>query len=390
MRRLKTMLAFKIAIRFLTHGRTQTILILIGIAIAIGIQIFVGLLIDSLQRTLVDRTIGNSPHITISSSTDVSTIRRWKQIVYEVEQTQQIKAFSPSATANAFVEKGNSILPVLVRGFHFSTADQIYNISNAIYDGKEYSSRREVLVGRELGEELELGVGDKIVLSIPRGGTVTLTVSGFYDLGVASINKAWLFTYLDTAQEIFDFGNRVTSIEMTVEDLFQADIVASQLEQQLNSNDIVIENWKDQNEELLSGLEGQRISSAIIQIVIIASVVITIASVLAINVLQKSPEIGILKAMGINDFNASLIFLYEGFLLGLVGSLAGLVLGVGLLYAFVTFTTSPEGVALIDLYFDYLFIVRSWLIALIAATLAGVIPARKSLKLNPIDVIREG
>jgi len=177
---------------------------------------------------------------------------------------------------------------------------------------------------------------------------------------------------------------------MTVEDVFQADTVASQLEQKLNNDEVVIENWKELNEELLSGLEGQRISSAIIQIVIIASVVIAIASVLAISVLQKSPEIGILKAMGINDFNASLIFLYEGFLLGLVGSLAGLVLGVSLLYAFVFFTTSPDGTTLIDLYLDYGFIVRSWLIALTASTVAGVIPARKSLKLNPIDVIREG
>ena len=117
---------------------------------------------------------------------------------------------------------------------------------------------------------------------------------------------------------------------------------------------------------------------------------IAIASVLAISVLQKSPEIGILKAMGINDFNASLIFIYQGFLLGIVGSFAGLVLGIGLLYAFLTFTTSPGGVPLVDLYFDYGFVVRSWLIALIASTLAGVIPARKSLKLNPIDVIRGG
>jgi len=384
------MLAFKIAVRFLTHGRTQSILILVGIAIAISIQIFVGLLIDSLQRTIVDRTIGNSPHITISSATDISTIRRWQQIVYEAEQTEQVGALAPSATGNAFVEKGNSNLPVLVRGFPFSAADQIYDIGNAIYDGKEYSSRMEVLIGRELREELELDVGDKIVLSIPRSGKVTLTVSGFYDLGVASINKAWLFTYLDTAQEIFDFGDRITSIEMTVDDVFQADTVARRLEQKLDNNDIVIENWKEQNEELLSGLEGQRISSAIIQIVIIASVVIAIASVLAISVLQKSPEIGILKAMGINDFNASLIFIYQGFLLGIVGSFAGLVLGIGLLYAFLTFTTSPGGVPLVDLYFDYGFVVRSWLIALIASTLAGVIPARKSLKLNPIDVIRGG
>jgi len=381
-------LAFKIALRFLTHGRSQSILILVGIAIAISIQIFVGLLIDSLQRTIVDRTIGNSPHITISSATDVSTIRRWQQIVSEVENNKQVKAFSPSATGNAFVEKDNSNLPVLVRGFPFSAADQIYNIGDAIYDGTEYSSRREVLIGHELRKELELKVGDKLILSLPRGGKVTLTVSGFYDLGVASINKSWLFTYLGTAQEIFDFGDRVTSIEMAVKDVFQADAVAGQLEKTLNNNDIVIENWKDQNEELLSGLEGQKISSAIIQIVIIASVVIAIASVLAISVLQKSPEIGILKAMGINDFNASLIFIYEGFLLGLVGSLAGLGLGIGLLYAFLTFTASPEGAPIVDLYFNYGFVVRSWLIALIAATLAGVIPARKSLKLNPIDVIR--
>jgi len=303
---------------------------------------------------------------------------------------KQIKAFAPSATANASVLKENSTLPALVRGFLLSAADQIYSISNAIYDGEEYSSRREVLIGREMREDLELDVGDKILLSIPGGGTVTFTVSGFYDIGVASINKTWIFTHLDTAQEIFNFGDRVTSIEITVEDVFQADIIASKLEQQLNNSNIVIENWKDQNEELLSGLEGQRISSAIIQIVIIASVVIAIASVLAISVLQKSSEIGILKAMGINDFNAGLIFLYEGFLLGLVGSLAGLMLGFGMLYAFLTFTTSPEGTTLIDLYFDYGFMVRSWLIALIAATLAGVIPARRSLKLNPVDVIREG
>jgi lipoprotein-releasing system permease protein len=384
------MLALRIAVRFLTHGRTQTILILIGITIAIAIQIYVGLLIGSLQRTLVDRTLGDSPHITISSDEDVSTIRRWQQVVHEVEQMKQIKAFSLSATGNAFVKTENSALPVVLRGFPFAAADGVYNFSTAIYEGERYNSRRDVLIGRDLREELEIEVGDKMVLSIPGDGVTTLNVSGFYDLGVASINKTWILTYLDTAQAIFDYGDRVTSIEMTVEDIFQADIIADKLEQRLNNSDIIIENWKEQNEELLSGLEGQRISSSIIQIVIVASVVIAIASVLAISVMQKSREIGILKAMGIDDFNASLIFLYEGFILGFVGSLAGLLFGIGLIFVFIYFTTSPEGVTLIDLYLDYGFILRSWFIALIAATLAGAIPARKSLKLNPIDVIREG
>ena len=291
------------------------------------------------------------------------------------------------------MEKGNSNLPVLVRGFPFSAADQIYDIANAIYDGQEYTSRREVLVGRELSEELELAVGDKLVLSVPRSGTVALTVSGFYDLGVASINKSWLFTYLDTAQEIFDFGGRITSIEMTVKDVFQADTVASQLEQKIDNSEVVVENWKEQNEELLSGLEGQRISSAIIQIVIIASVVIAIASVLAISVLQKSPEIGILKAIGASPGDIRLMFMAEASLIGLLGGIAGTIagwlLGLGLnrgIIAYLQWQDIPMT--------GTFFVVTGWLVALalvfavLVGLLAGLYPAARAARLDPLAALR--
>ena len=131
-------------------------------------------------------------------------------------------------------------------------------------------------------------------------------------------------------------------------------------------------------------------SSIIIQAVIILSVVIAISSVLAITVLQKSREIGILKAMGIKDLQASLIFIYQGLLVGLLGSTLGIMLGLGLLYSFNTFTIRPDGSSLVDLYIDYNFIVRSWLIALLASTVAGILPARRSQQLTPVEVIREG
>ena len=384
------MLSFKVAVRFLKSGRTQTVLIVIGIAIAISIQIFVGLLISSLQKSLVDRTIGNSPQITVASSTDIITIRDWEGLVEGIEQLGLTRATSVSASANAFVKNGSSNLPILMRGFNFDSADRIYNIADSIYEGRPYQSRREVLVGRELGEELEANVGDKLAVVLPNGSVSTFTISGFYDLGVASINKTWVITNLQTAQRLFDFGNRVTSIEMTVDDVFEADVIADTIEKALDNDDVKIENWKELNEDLLSGLNGQRTSSTIIQAVIILSVVIAISSVLAISVLQKSRQIGILKAMGIKDVAASLIFIYQGFLIGLVGSVLGVMLGLGLLYAFNAFTANPDGSALIDLYIEYDFILRSWFIALLASTLAGVIPARKSLRLNPIEVIREG
>jgi len=384
------MLSFRIAIRFLRSGRTQTVLIVLGIAIAISIQVFVGLLISSLQQSLVNSTIGNSPHITISSATDVSTIRDWEGLQKQIEELDVTRAVSATASANAFIVDGDSSLPVLARGFAFDNANQIYNIGSSIYEGRPYQSSREVIIGRDLQEELGADVGDKLTVTLPDGTESIFTISGFYDLGIASINKTWIISNLQTAQKVFGFNGRITSLEMTVDDVFQADVIAAQINDYLADEDIKVENWKELNDDLLSGLDGQRISSNIIQAVIILSVVIAIASVLAISVLQKSRQIGILKAMGIKDLAASLIFIYQGFLVGLIGSVLGITLGLGLLYAFNTFTTNPDGTALIDLYIEYDFIIRSWLIAVLASTLAGVIPARKSLRLNPIEVIREG
>ena len=121
------MLSIKIAIRFLKTGGAQNLLIIVGIAIAISIQIFVGLLIGSLQKTLVDRTIGNSPQITILSSTDISTMRDWEILVKEIGEIDQIKAVAVSATANAFIEDGNRNRPIIVRGYNFDSPMVIRN-----------------------------------------------------------------------------------------------------------------------------------------------------------------------------------------------------------------------------------------------------------------------
>jgi lipoprotein-releasing system permease protein len=127
-----------------------------------------------------------------------------------------------------------------------------------------------------------------------------------------------------------------------------------------------------------------------IQIFIVVSVVIAIAAILAITVFQKSRQLGILKAMGIKDSSASLIFIYEGLLIGIIGSIAGIALGLFLLYGFSIGTSQSGSQSLIDLYIDYKFIAISWVIAVAAAVIAALIPARRSLRLNPIEVIREG
>lgn len=151
-----------------------------------------------------------------------------------------------------------------------------------------------------------------------------------------------------------------------------------------------VENWKDLNASLLSGLNGQSISSLMIQVFVLVSVVLGIASVLAISVAQKSRQLGILKAMGIRDRIASLIFLLQGFILGIFGAILGVGFGLGLAVAFTKFALNPDGTPVIDLFIDPQFIAISALVALAAATLAALIPARSSSRLEPIEVIRNG
>lgn len=105
----------------------------------------------------------------------------------------------------------------------------------------------------------------------------------------------------------------------------------------------VVTNWKAENAALLSGLSGQTALSLMIQVFVLISVVLGIASVLAISVVQKSRQIGILKAKGMHNPKASLVFLFQGFLLGVLGAIAGVGLGIGLSWSFATFVTNPDG-----------------------------------------------
>ncbi|WP_326511484.1 ABC transporter permease [Clostridium intestinale] len=382
-------ISFKIALRFLKSTKGQTALIALGIAVGVSVQIFIGSLIQGLQKSLIDKTVGNSSQITLSSDTSDRLISDYDSIVDNIKESDsRIKDVSVVSDSPALIKTDLKTYSVLVRGMNIDDSDKIYDLKDSIYEGKVPNNKFETLVGKDLKDELNLNLNDKIDLITNSGDVKTLIVTGFYDLKVASINKAWLITDLSSAKELFSTGDKITGIEMQVTDVFKADEIATVIGSDISRSDIKVDNWKDQNASLLSGLNGQSISSYMIQVFVMVSVILGIASVLIITVVQKSKQIGILKAMGIKDRQSSLIFLFEGFLLGLMGAILGVALGLGLSFIFTKFALNPDGTPVVELYINYNFIIISAVIALIASTLAALIPARGSSKLNPIEVIR--
>lgn len=382
-------LAFSIARRFLTSSKMQTVLIALGIAIGVSVQVFIGTLIMGLQASLLDTTIGSSSHITVKPEKDTDRIADYDKLITKIQKTDStIKNISAAADASGFIKTSDNTYPVLARGFEFPAADGIYKISASLVDGS-LPSGDEIILGKELMEKAGLLIGDSVDILTPEGGTTTVTISGVFDLKVASINTSWAIAEMSLVQDIFNFGNEVTSIEMQIANVFDADIIAPKVKEVLPAG-LTVTDWKTQNAALLSGLNGQSISSLMIQIFVMISVVLGIASVLAISVLQKSKQLGILKAMGIKNRTASLIFLFQGFILGVLGAALGIGLGLLLTTSFTTFATNPDGTPIIKLLIEPGFIILSGLVAVAASTIASLIPARRSSKLDPIEVIKNG
>jgi len=142
-------LAFKIAVRFLKSSKAQTIFIIIGIAVGVSVQIFIGTLIQGLQASLIDKTIGHSSQITIVSTLNDNTIENWKEKVKTVPSyDNRIVSVSPSADQPGFLKTEGKTESVLVRGFQWDNADKIYSIKKAVYEGSLPKNKNEVIIGR--------------------------------------------------------------------------------------------------------------------------------------------------------------------------------------------------------------------------------------------------
>lgn len=384
-------LPLSIGWRFLKSSKGQTLLIVIGILIGVAVQVFVGSLIEGLQVSLVDGTIGNSSQVTILPEEKGGTFEDEDDLFDQITEDERITAVSKSFSRNGFIiQDEDETVAVFLRGFEFEEANEIYNFEEAVIDGEQPSAENEVLIGKELAEEAELSIGDTLEFAATTDSLSELEVVGIFDLGVTSLNESWVVSELETAQEVFEEDNQLTNIETQVDDVFAADTIASDILNEIGDDNFEITNWKEENESLLSGLSGQSVSSYMIQVFVLVAVLLGIASVLAISAVQKSKQLGILKAMGIKDKIAGRIFLFQGFILGTIGSILGALVGIGLMYVFSVFVTNPDGSSLVPFYVDPTFVLLSVGISIIASTIAAFIPAKNSSKLNPIEVIQNG
>lgn len=378
-----------LALRFLREGRLPSVLILAGVSVGVAVTVFLSALIGGLQSSLIQKTLGSQPHVIVrSNGKDAgATFPLDAKTLDTIAETPGVTQAAPVLSLPAFAVQGESSKSLVVRGVDPARFAGVIDLQSKLKAGTYSLTGGDMLIGADLANELSLSTGDMLTLLAPDGKRAAFTVTGIYDLGNKDINLRWAFVGLGAAQSFFGKADQVTSIEAKVADIFTADSTAATIALRTG---LTAESWSQQNAELMTGLKSQSASSYMIQFFVIMAVALGIASVLVVSVVQKSKEIGILKAMGASTGRITRIFLIQGGVVGVTGSLLGAAMGIGLSVLFVTFAKGADGQPLFPANVDAVLILRSALIATVVGLLAAVAPARRAAKLEPAEVIRYG
>jgi lipoprotein-releasing system permease protein len=399
-----------VAVRFLREGRVQSLLILSGVAVGVGVIIFLSALINGLQTSLIDKTLGTQAHIVVRPPDEIPrpmlkepglqvssriekpaqrlrSILRWQQILESIQQIPGVTAIAAVVSGPAFAVRGAAGKSVTLRGIERDSFLRIIDVESKMLTGRFRIIGNETVIGAELASDLGIMLGEKLRISTAEGRSDVYTVTGIFDLGNRDINQRWVFVSLRAAQTLLDLVGGVSAIEVKVAEIFEAETAAGRIAARTN---LVADSWMKMNTQLLVGLRSQNSSSYMIQVFVVIAVALGISSVLVVSVVQKSREIGILKAMGAPTARVTRVFLIQGGLVGLVGSLIGVLIGIGLSLFFQMLARNPDGSPTFPVDLNVILFVRTAAIATFTGVASAVVPARRAAKLDPAEVIRYG
>ena len=404
-----------VALRFLREGRLQTIFIMTGVAIGVGVIVFMSALLAGLQSNFIRRVLSAQAHIQLLPPKDVTralrgaasapggrppevqaaivqpplqrlkSIDQWQAVAEQIRAMPEVLVVSPVAGGSALVLRGSVSRSISLSGIQPELYFRIIDLNEKIVRGSTRLSGSDILIGTELASDLGLDVTDKLRVTTASGASSALTITGIFDLGNKAVNSRNVFMALHTAQSLLGLPGGVTSMEVTVRDVYAAEGVAQRI---TRATGVEADSWIKMSAQFFAAISAQTTANTAIRFFVALSVAFGIASVLVVVVVQKSREIGILRAMGISQGQILRVFLLQGGLLGLGGSVAGCAIGATALVLWQRYARNADGTPLFPLVFDPKLFLAALLLATLTGLLAAFAPALRAARLDPVVAIR--
>ncbi|PIP19983.1 MAG: lipoprotein-releasing system transmembrane subunit LolC [Candidatus Omnitrophica bacterium CG23_combo_of_CG06-09_8_20_14_all_40_11] len=385
--------------RYLITKRKEKFISLISIISILGIAIGVMALIvvigvmTGFDKDLRDKIVGNYSHITITSYKGIDD-KEYVQILNKISANPQIKGISPYVQGQVLIKEGNRFIAVGLKGINPQTESSVTKLKKYLTAGNMDSlGQDKVIIGKELALYLGLGLNSDLTIYSPFGKERNLKVVGIFNSGMYDYDLNLVFTDTKTAQDILGLNNKFSAIAVKLDNLNLAAQVKVELSNILGF-DYNLKTWMEANQNFFAALKLEKLTMFIILTLIILVASFNIISTLVVMVVEKTRDIGILKAIGMTSARIRNIFTYEGLIIGTLGTFSGTVGGVllcGLLKKY-QFIKLPQDIYYIDrlpVSIEFWPDITLIILAAIAIILISTIyPARKASRLNPVEALR--
>ena len=400
-----------VAVRYLLARRKQAFISLISLISTLGVMVGVMALLialalmTGLQGELRDRIVGSTAHVYVFKPGG-GGITDFDAEVAKLRQLPRVAGAAPVINGPAMISGGGGEAFITLKGIVPRLEPDVTRVSQSMQSGTLTSleprdgEMQGIVIGHELARKLGTFLGDTVEVTTRRG-TVTpfgmyaaprrLKVVGVFNLGLLEFDEAYGFVHLDVAKRLLD-KDRPDFIELRVEDLFEAQAVADSIPEKLGS-EYMAQDWADMNQSLFSALSLEKMAISITIGLIVMVAALNIIASLILLVMEKSRDIAILKTMGSSAASIRRIFMFQGLVIGLIGTMGGALLGTVTIYLADRYKLVRVPVDVYQISYvpfrlealDFTIVVAS---AVLICFIATIYPSRQAAKLDPAQALR--
>lgn len=339
-----------IGLRYLKAKRKSTFISIItfistaGVALGVMALIVVLAVMTGFEEDLKEKILGTNAHIVVVRNG--APMEDYRSVMEKLKSFKGVLATTPFIYNQVMISSGKNVSGVVLRGIDVGTDRQVTRLSRSVVEGsldgldpkmiQGTDSTPGLVVGKELAKHLNLFLGDRVNIISPMGNITPLgmmprmkpfKITGIFNTGMFEYDSTLAYVSIDQAQQFFDLGDTVTGIQLKVEDVYHTGELARSINSKMG-DEFYARDWMQMNKNILFALKTEKIVMFIILTLIVLVAAFGIASTLFMIVMEKNRDIAILKSMGATGASIMKIFVLEGLIIGIIGTLVGVASGL--------------------------------------------------------------
>ena len=389
---------------------------MIGIALGVAALIVVLSVMNGFQKELRTRILGVASHLEITGSNN--TLSDWPNVVESSLKHEHVLASAPYIAAQAMLSYDQGVQGAIVRGVLPTAEDKVADLGRHMKAGSLTDLRPGefgIILGADLAFALGAKMGDKVVVMAPQGqftptGVVPrlkqFTVVGLFQIGMYEYDAGLALIHMDDAAKLYRMDNKVSGVRLKLDDLFNAPAIAAALSDQLNQppsqyGTYYVTDWTQQHANFFKAVQMEKRVMFIILTLIVAVAAFNIVSTLVMAVTDKRADIAIMRTLGARPSSIMMIFIIQGALIGVIGTVFGAVFGIIIALNIETIIPFIEGLFHVqflakDVYYisdlpsDLVWsdVITIVMMSFILSLIATLYPSWRASKINPAEALR--